>query len=144
MSITQRWWQMRAGQESWWQCLCWHRCHDIMSGMSRDISSDLVTCACVCPPSPSCQYPLFKCPLLPPLVCLSVRSSGQQRAGWIELKSFEMINITSPHWTDPKNHHLQCAHWTRVDKNWLRSTPNLFTFRIIFVRGDEIQMTFEM
>ena len=54
-----------AGQESWWQCLYWHRCHDIMSRMSRDISSDLVTCACVCPPSPSCQYPLFKCPSPP-------------------------------------------------------------------------------
>ena len=83
--------------------------------------------------------------LSPRLACLSVRSSGQQRAGWIELKSFEMINITSPHWTDPKNHHLQCAHWARVDKNWLRSTPNVFTSSgIIFLRGDEIQMTFEM
>ena len=68
------------------------------------------------------------------LACLSVRSSGHQRAGWIELKSFEMINITSPHWTDPKNHHLQCAHWARVDKNCLRSTPNVFTSsRIIIV-----------
>ena len=125
MSIKQRWWQMRDGSGvmmtmsgltsvswhhvtnvTWHQCRARDMCHGLSPVTKLSISSIQMSLR------PPARMP--QCPL----------QWAAEWAGWMELKSFEMINITLPHQTDPKNHHLQCALWTRVDKK--RSTPNVF------------------